>query len=166
MKKLVFIHGPNGVGKSTVCKLLLESLDQAAWLESEWVRMMRPFKLDEEISVMTVENMSFILRSYLQCSQIDTVILNWGLHGTRKKMFEEVLHNLKDLEYEYYPIIVTCSEIENISRMIKDKRSKERIERAIEVRHIYDKGECPVIDTTYLSPHKTVDKIKKLIKNS
>ena len=39
MKTFIFIHGPNGVGKSTACKTIHHRLANTAWLESEWCRM-------------------------------------------------------------------------------------------------------------------------------
>ncbi len=41
MRTFIFIHGPNGVGKSTVCKVVHQQLAHSAWLESEWRRMTR-----------------------------------------------------------------------------------------------------------------------------
>lgn len=52
MKKLIFIHGPNGVGKSTLCKMLNTRLQNSAWLESEWCRMTHPFTFTPEFIVM------------------------------------------------------------------------------------------------------------------
>lgn len=66
MKKLIFIHGPNGVGKSTLCKKLNQVLSNSAWLESEWCRCINPFNFKQEIELITEKNMSFILRSYLE----------------------------------------------------------------------------------------------------
>ena len=58
MKKLVFIHGPNGVGKSTTCELLHNKLINSAWLESEWARRINPFEFNEEIELLTEKNIT------------------------------------------------------------------------------------------------------------
>lgn len=83
MKKLLFIHGPNGVGKSSACRLLHERLPNSAWLESEWCRRTNPFAYTPEIEVLAERSISFLLRNYLECSQVDCVIFSYGFHGPR-----------------------------------------------------------------------------------
>lgn len=159
MKKLVFIHGPNGVGKSTTCEVLHSKLSRSAWLESEWTRRINPFFFNSEIEKMTEENMTFLLRNYMSLSSIDIVIFNWGFHGPRKEIFKRVLLNLSDIDFEYVPIVITCSEEENVRRMRLQDRSYERIERAKLIREIYDRMSCFTIDSTYLSVNEVVEKI-------
>lgn len=65
MKKLIFIQGPNGVGKSSLCKILNQQINNSAWLESEWCRLTNPFLFNDEIIKMVKNNVSFMLRSYL-----------------------------------------------------------------------------------------------------
>lgn len=166
MKKLIFIHGPNGVGKSTACALLHKKLTSSAWLESEWCRHINPFTFTPEIELLTEKNITFLLRSYLECSLVEYVIFNWGFHGPRKRIFEKVLQNLSDISYDFTPITVTCSLEENLKRMKNDGRSEERILRAIEVRAMYGGLNYPVIDTTDKSVEKTVDGILEIISSS
>ncbi len=68
MKSLIFIHGPNGVGKSTVYARLLQRLPQLSWLDSEWCRMINPFEFTPEIEQLVEKQMSALLRGYLECS--------------------------------------------------------------------------------------------------
>ena len=112
---------------------------------------------------MVEKNITFILRGYLTCSLVHNVIFNWGIHGPRKNIFERVLKNLKDLEYKFIPIIITCTQEENINRMIKDGRSNERIERAIAIRKLYENLEGHRIDTTCLTTEKTIEEVIKII---
>ncbi|WP_432664464.1 AAA family ATPase [Wukongibacter baidiensis] len=159
MKKLVFIHGPNGVGKSTTCELLHRKIENSAWLESEWTRRINPFTFSPEIERATEENMTTVLKNYLKLPSINTVIFNWGLHGPREKIFNKVLDNLKSVEFEYVPIIINCSEEENIKRMKEDQRSELRIERAIGIRKIYENLLHFKIDSTDMSPNEVADHI-------
>jgi cytidylate kinase len=163
MKKLIFIHGPNGVGKSTLCKNLNQQIENSAWLESEWCRMTNPFIFNDEIIKMIEKNISFMLRSYLECSTIEYVIFSYGFHGPRKKIFENVLKNLSDIEYELIPITVTCGYEENKTRMINDGRDEERINRALSVRNIYNCLDYPIIDTTDMSVKETVYKVLEIL---
>ena len=73
MKKIIFIHGPNGVGKSTLCRLLHQKLNNSAWLESEWCKMTNPFAYTDETVEMTVSNMTHIVTANLICPEIDVV---------------------------------------------------------------------------------------------
>lgn len=163
MKKFVFIHGPNGIGKSTVCELLNKKVLKSAWLESEWARCINPFILNPEIELLTEKNITFLLRSYLECSEVDTVIFNWGFHGSRKAIYERVLNNISDIQFQYLPITLLCNEEENIKRMKLDNRSDERIARALQTRHIYEDLTCSSIDTTLLTPEETLMKIIEFI---
>ena len=112
-----------------------------------------------EIEKATEENMTTVLRNYLQLPSIDIVIFNWGLHGPRESIFKRVLDNLKSVEFEYIPIIINCSEEENIARMKKDERSAIRISRGREIRKLYDALPHYKIDSTNMSPDAVVNNI-------
>lgn len=163
MKSLIFIHGPNGVGKSTVCEALHRGLDNSAWLESEWARRINPFRLDDEIAKLTEKNMTSVLRNYLETESVEYVIFNWGFHNGRKKVFDKVIKNLSDLDFKYKPITLNCDREENIKRMRLDGRSEQRIERSLLVRSIYDSLEFPSIDITYLDKDEIVDRIIEMV---
>jgi cytidylate kinase len=164
MKKLIFIHGPNGVGKSTLCKELSKKIHNSAWIESEWCRMTNPFVLNDEFIRMVEKNLSFMLRSYLESSSLEYVIFNYGFHGPRKQIFENILKNIGDMDYKLVPITITCSCEENRTRMLKDGRDEERIRRALAVRNIYDNLGNHVIDTTGMSVEEAVHKVLELVK--
>ncbi|MCM0650052.1 hypothetical protein NBE98_16915 [Clostridium swellfunianum] len=138
-------------------------IENSAWLESEWCRRTNPFVFNDEIIKMTEKNLSFMLRSYLECSSIEYVIFNYGFHGPRKKIFENVLKNLSDLTYKLIPITITCSYEENVIRMVRDGRDEERIYRVLSVRDIYDNLDSPSIDTTDLNLEEIVRKVLELI---
>jgi cytidylate kinase len=165
MKTLVFIHGANGVGKSTLCQTLYQRLDHTAWLESEWCRMTHPFTWNEEAVTMTVSNVTHMLRSYLTCSRIEYVIFSYGFHGPRKRIWEAVLCNLGDLPYTLCPITITCSEDENLIRMKHDERDAGRIQRALATRHLYEDLPYPRIDTTHLTIEETVEQAVEILQH-
>lgn len=45
MKKLILIIGPNGVGKTTTAKILLQKLSKCAYVDADWCRVINPFLL-------------------------------------------------------------------------------------------------------------------------
>lgn len=164
MKKLIFINGSNGVGKSTLCKTLNTKIENSAWLESEWCRMTNPFAFNDEIIKMVEKNISFMLRSYLESSTLEYVIFNYGFHGPRKQIFENIIKNIRDIDYQLIPITITCSYDENKFRMLKDGRDEERISRALAVRNIYEGLDNPKIDTTDMSVEETACKVLEILK--
>ncbi len=163
LKSLIFVNGPNGVGKSTACALLHRRLPCSSLLESEWCRTINPFDLTPEAESLTESNMSVLLSNYLQCSLVDHVILSYGLHGPRKRIFESVLRNLRDIEFLLLPITLVCSEEENVRRMMRDGRDTERIRRGLQTRLVYERLENPVIDTTHLTVEDTVAEILAIL---
>lgn len=164
MKKLIFICGPNGVGKSTACEMLNQKLINSARLDSDWCRCINPFDFTPENMNIIEKNITGILRNYLECKTIQYVIFSYGFHGPRKQIFNNIMNNLKSVEFQFVPIILTCSENENIKRMHKDKRDIERIKCSLEwTREIYNDLNYQKIDTTDISIEQTVDEILKLI---
>lgn len=164
MKKLIFICGPNGVGKSTACEMLNQKLMNSARLDSDWCRCINPFDFTSETIEIIEKNITAILRNYLESKTIEYVIFSYGFHGPRKKIFTNIMHNLKDVVFRFVPIVLTCSEFENIKRMENDKRDIARIKRSLEnTRELYNDLKYPRIDTTDLTVEQTVDEILKLL---
>jgi energy-coupling factor transporter ATP-binding protein EcfA2 len=164
MGTLVFVHGPNGVGKSTVCKAVHQLLPHSARLESEWCRMTNPFIWNEDIISLTKHNMTQILRGYLTCSWLDYVIFPYGFHGPRQQIWDTVLGNLADISYIFAPITLTCGEEEHVARMTQDGRDQARIERALATRRLYDALPYPRIDTTHLTIDQTAARAIEIVR--
>jgi len=167
MKTLIFIHGPNGVGKSTTCKRLFRRLPHSSWLDSEWCRMINPFDLTPETELLAERHISLLLRGYLECSLVEHVIFCYGLHGPRQRIYDRVLHNLDDLSFHLLPITLTCSEEENTRRIIQDGRDAPGyIQHSLRARDVYEGLPYPVMDSTGLSVEETVDHILLLLQES
>lgn len=164
MKKLIFICGPNGVGKSTACEMLNQKLINSARLDSDWCKCINPFDFTPETINIIEKNMTGILRNYLESDMLEYVIFSYGFHGQRKQIFDNIMLSLKNIVFRFVPIILTCSENENINRMKNDKRDLDRIKRSLETtRELYNDLEYPNIDTTHMSVEQTVDEILKLL---
>ena len=165
MKKLILICGANGVGKSTAGAELLKRLPASAYVESEYCRMMNPFEFTDETAGVITDNILSMIWNYFNCSAVRHVILTYGFHGRRKQIFEKVIAELRrKTEFEFCPVILTCSEDENIRRMEGDGRDSERIERALRnTRGIYDAYDYPRLDTTVLTAGEMADGIIKIL---
>ena len=74
MKRLYMIGGPMGVGKTAACRQLQQLLDRSVFLDGDWCWDAHPFQVTEETREMVLENISFLLNSFLRCSAYDHVI--------------------------------------------------------------------------------------------
>jgi len=161
--QLVLICGPNGIGKSTVCRAVFERLRHSALLESEWCRMTNPFEWNEQTIALATHNITHMLRGYLSCAWLDYVIFPYGFHGPRQQIWNAVLDNLQDIPYIFTPLALTCAEDENIARMARDGRDPARISRALAARDIYTGLPYPSIDTTHLTIEESVEQVLEFI---
>ncbi len=142
MKQLIILLGPNAVGKSTTAKKMVEQYENIAYVDSDWCRVMNPFAFTETTKQTVSENIYCLLRNYLSCSEINTVVFTYGWHGGRKAIYERVMEKLRNecTEFKETIIILKCSEDENRKRAIQDGRDKERIRRGMERTSLIEDG--------------------------
>ena len=166
MKQLIVIIGPNGVGKSTTAKKIVEQCSKTAFVDSDWCRVMNPFEVTETTKQTITENIYCLLYNYLTCKDIDTVVFTYAWHGERKEIYDCVIDKLnnENIEFKENIIVLKCSKQENIDRAKKDGRDEVRIKRGIEKTFsFYDKYEYPCIDSTYMTPLEVANQIIAMI---
>jgi hypothetical protein len=166
-KKLIFICGPNGVGKSSTCIELVNYLENSACVDSDLCALRNPFINTEGIDIGR-QFMQFMLTKYLECPLYNSIIWSYGFHGHRKANFNAIMMELRKLnvDFIFIPIILTCDLDENIKRMKNDNRDDARIERAIkDSRSIYNNCPFPSINSTNLTIKDAVSEIKNLIED-
>ena len=160
MKNLLFICGPNGIGKTTICREMLRLLPNSAYVDSDPLRLMNPFVLDDDTIPTIRKNIADIIRNYLGCPAAQTVIFSYGFHGRRREVFAGVMNDLSGLEYRFIPFLLTCNEAENIRRMACDGRDAERIARALQTsRGAYAELDYPRVDVSALSAHEAAQRL-------
>ena len=76
MKKVIFISGTMGSGKSTVSRLCSEQLTRSVWLDGDWCWMMHPFQVNDQTKAMVLNNITYLLNQFLALSLIHIL----GLH--------------------------------------------------------------------------------------
>lgn len=160
MKNILFLCGPNGIGKTTICMEIVKQLPNSAYVDSEPCRIMNPFVLNNDTIPTISKNISDLIMNYLKCSVVNTVVFSYGFHGRRKEVFQMVMSEISKLEYKFIPLLLWCSEEENINRMNTDNRSTDRIQRALnESRKAYNDVTYPKLDITNMSVSEAVKKI-------
>ena len=96
-KPLIIIHGPMGVGKTSVCRYALERLDHAAWLDGDWCWTMHPWSFSERNRAMVLSNITHVLTGFLENPEFDIVLFSWVIH--LPKIFDALLdttHSSRD----------------------------------------------------------------------
>ncbi len=160
MKDLLFLCGPNGIGKTTICRSILSRLPGSAYVDSDGCRMMNPFVLDETTIPMIAKNMSGLIGNYLACDAVQTVIFSYGFHGRRKEVFDRVMSALPMRELRFAPFALICGEEETLRRMKADGRDVDRMESALKIpRNAFLDIEYPQIDITDLSADEAATRI-------
>jgi broad-specificity NMP kinase len=164
-KKLIIINGTMGVGKSAACRELYKSLENSVWLDGDWCWMMNPFIVNDENKNMVINNITYLLRSFLNNSSLQYIIFNWVIH--MEDIFDGILEPLKDLNFEIIKITLTCSEEALKKRILKDVklnlREESSINRSVERLEIYKNMSTVKIDTSNLSISETVNKMVNVI---
>lgn len=164
MKKLIMVNGTMGVGKSTVCSLLLKRLQPAVYLDGDWCWNMSPFVVSEENKEMVLHNIAYLLRSFLDNSGYETVIFCWVMH--QEEIFQQILTRLQGKEFELYQFTLICTRQTLSERLEKDVqrglREEDVIERSMARLPLYEKMSTIKIWVDNCTPEETADKIQVL----
>ena len=161
MKNLIVIGGPMGVGKSSVCRELLNRTDRAVWLDGDWCWMMHPWQVTGETRAMVERNIIMLLRNFLTCSAYETVIFDWVLH--QDSIAHTILAGLQDLECRILRVSLVCSPEELRVRLTGDGRAASTVDEALARLSLYPALETPCLDTTGLTVSQVADRLQAMI---
>lgn len=164
MKKLYIIKGTMGIGKTTVSKLLKNSLDRSVFLDGDWCWDMSPFIVNEETKKMVIDNIIYLLNNFLKCSEYKNIIFCWVLN--LKEVEKEILSRLNLEKVEVFSISLVCNEIELEKRLKKDielgLRKEEIILKSKERLKDYKNHEGIKIEVSNLTSVEIVNIIKNI----
>ena len=156
-KKLIIINGTIGVGKTAVCKRLYKKLENSVWLDGDWCWMMNPFKVAEEKKRMVEDNITHLLRNFLNNPDFEYVIFSWIIH--QEIIYKILLDKLQSFDFDLIKITLMCSEDELLERLKRDNRSDEEIRKSLEYFDCYPKLDSTKIDTTNKSILEVVEEL-------
>ena len=160
MKRLYVIGGPMGVGKTAACRQLQQLLDRSVFLDGDWCWDAHPFQVTEETREMVLENIAFLLNSFLRCSAYDHVIFCWVLH--RREIWADLLRRLTE-PYALCAVSLTCTPEALRSRLAGDIRAGVRqpdvVDRSLAYLPLYDALDVRRLDVTDLTPRAAAERI-------
>jgi predicted ABC-type ATPase len=104
-KKLIFIGGAPGIGKSTIAGLLLKDLENCVWLDGDDLWRMNPFIVDENTKTMVEKNISFVLNSFIQ-KHFSYILFTWVLH--LDTIVDKILSGLDQSDFNFMHYTLIC----------------------------------------------------------
>ena len=165
MKHLIVINGTMGVGKTAAAGELKNLLDRSVLLDGDWCWDMHPFSVTEETKAMVLDNISHLLKNFLECSQFKYVIFCWVMH--QEQICRDILERLNG-EYELFRFTLTCPENVLRERLQKDVEAGLRlpdvIERSVERLACYGGMNTVKIETGELSAAQAAEQIAEIVK--
>jgi broad-specificity NMP kinase len=164
-KKLIFLNGTMGVGKSTTCQWLLKMLSPSVYLDGDWCWMMNPFIVSEENKQMVLGNITHLLTSYLEHSAYEYIIFCWVMH--EESIVNAVLAPLSGFDFILHQFTLTCSEDALKARLLKDVKEQLRagdiIDQSLQRLCLYDRMDTTKIDVTDKNAKQAADEICKIV---
>ena len=100
MKNLIFIGGTMGVGKTTVGQILKNKLDHSVFLDGDWCWDSSPFIVTEETKAMVIDNIAYLLNSFLDCTEYKNIIFVWVMH--EQSVIDRLISVLEKRKYRLF----------------------------------------------------------------
>lgn len=161
MKNLIFIGGTMGVGKTTVGQILKNKLDHSVFLDGDWCWDSSPFIVTEETKAMVIDNIAYLLNSFLDCTEYKNIIFVWVMH--EQSVIDRLISMLGKKKYRLFNFSLVCSPEVLRKRLEADvavgRRTSDIIERSIPRLPLYDMIQSTRINTDDLSAEETARQI-------
>ena len=165
MKRLIFLNGAMGAGKTCVSQALLNRLPACAMLDGDWCWMMRPFVVNDETKKMVLSNAAHLLRSFLDCSAIENVVFCWVMQSS--ETIEELLGRIGRDGYEFSLFTLSVFEGELRRRLNADiaagKREEDITERAVSYLPYFERMKGRMINTDGRTSEECAEEIAAIL---
>lgn len=166
MKKLVFINGTMGVGKTTISQQLKQQLPYSVFLDGDWCWDASPFVVTEETKTMVIDNIVYVLNNFLKCQAYETVIFCWVMD--EQEIIDSIVSKLS-MPYQMFVFSLICSKEALVKRLKKDIelgiRKEDVLERSIEKLSKYQQIDSIKVDVSNMNPEQVVTNILTAIEN-
>lgn len=153
-----------GVGKTTVCTRLNRALPNSVFLDGDWCWNADPFVVTEETKSMVMQNICFLLDSFIRCSAYENIIFCWVMH--EQVIIDEILARLDTRGCTVKAVSLVCSAAVLEKRLRLDidagKRGGDIIERSLARLPLYDGLDTLKLDTTEMTIEQIIDIMEKI----
>lgn len=164
MKTIYLIGGTMGVGKTTLGQYLKKELNNAIYLDGDWCWDAHPFIVNDVTKKMVMNNICFLLNSYIQSNCYENIIFTWVMH--EQSIIDEIVENLDLKDYTLKTISLVCDKRTLENHIRKDVqnhiRDIEVLERSLARLDLYQKLDTIKIDVS----NQTLEEIYQQMKNS
>ena len=159
MKDIYFIGGTMGVGKTVTGQIIKKKLRNSVFLDGDWCWDMHPFQVTEETKRMVVENICFLLNSFINCSAYENIIFCWVMH--EQAIIDDILSHLDLVNCQVHLLTLVCQEKALQKRLQKDIalgiRAADIIHRSIERIPLFEELNTIRVDVSEMLPEKAAD---------
>lgn len=164
MKTLYLIGGTMGVGKTTVSRRLKKDLPDSVFLDGDWCWDADPFTVTEETKEMVINNICYLLNSFIHCSAYKNIIFCWVMH--EQHIIDSILGKLDTENCDVKKISLIADENTLCKRLAKDVESGVRtadvIGRSVARIPMYKALDTIKIDTGNKTVREIADEIMTL----
>ena len=161
MKKLILIGGPMGSGKTTVSNILNQKLPNAVFLDGDWCWKMDPFVVNETNKRMVMNNIQFMLNSFIENPNIEHIIFCWVMD--EQSIIDEILSKLDLNAVKVVPVSLLPSIQKLTSNIQKDVtagiREPNDLNRSIQRLLKYQSLSTIKYDNSQMSPEQLAAEI-------
>lgn len=161
MKNLFLIGGTMGIGKTTTCQIIKEKLNNSVLLDGDWCWDMHPFQVTEETKQMVIDNICFLMNSFIHCSVFENIVFCWVMH--EQAIIDEILSRLDTSDCQVHLISLVCNKEALSERLIKDidsgNRTEDIIHRSLERIPLYEQLNTFKVDVSRISPEQAANLI-------
>lgn len=153
-----------GVGKTTTSQILKQNLANSVFLDGDWCWDSHPFQVTAETKKMVMNNIVYMLNSFIHCSAYHHIIFCWVMH--EQAIIDEICCRLDLDDVELISISLVCSETALRQRLQLDvdqgKRQQDVIERSVARVKMYQPLDTIKIDVSVKSPEDAAKEIMQL----
>ena len=164
MKTLYLIGGAMGVGKTAAGRELKLLLDKSVFLDGDWCWDMHPFTVNDETKKMVLDNICFMLSSFIKCSAIENIIFCWVMH--EQSIIDEISSRINVSGCKVISVSLTCSREALAERLRRDidagLRSGDIIKRSTERLPMYRALDTVKIDVSEITAAEAAEMIAEL----
>lgn len=153
-----------GVGKTTVSQQLKQDLPNSVFLDGDWCWDASPFQVTEETKVMVIDNICYLLNSFVHCSAYENVIFCWVMH--QQSIIDSIVEKLDVKNCDVKCISLITDEINLRKRLTSDVengiRTADVIDRSVARISLYQTLDTIKIDTSNKTVQMITDEIIQL----